>query len=63
MNLRHGVYYILRFFSRLIFGRNFLIRNKKVAKIYIILVKSLITFHMFTENKNVGSSKILKHLG
>ena len=47
MNLRYGVYYILRFFSRLIFGRNFLIRNKNVAKIYIFASKIAHYFSYF----------------
>ncbi len=43
MNLRYGVYYILRFISRLIFGRNFLIRNKIAVNIYLFLV-SIVRF-------------------
>ncbi len=47
MNLRFIIYYILRFFSRLLFGRNFLIKNKKVGKIYIFACKFVHCFSYF----------------
>ena len=47
MNIRFTIYYILRFFSRLIFGRNFLIKNKKVARIYIFVSKIVHYFSYF----------------
>lgn len=37
MNLRHSMYFILRFFSRLFFGRNFLIRHKKINNLYCFI--------------------------
>ena len=44
MNLRYEGYYILRFFSRMIFGRGFLLRNKLVRTIYLFLRECLIFF-------------------
>ena len=45
MNTRYYFYFILRFFSRLIFGRNFLNRYKKISYIYCF-VRSI--FHIFS---------------
>ncbi len=50
MNLRFGVYYTLRFFSRLIFGRKFLNRNKRAVKLYLFFV-AIIQFFSIAHRK------------
>ena len=45
MYLRYYFYFILRFFSRLLFGRNFLYRHKKINKVYCF-TRSI--FHLFS---------------
>ena len=45
MHLRYSLYFILRFFSRLFFGRNFLIRHKKINNLYCF-IKSI--FDLFS---------------
>ena len=50
MNLRFIIYYILRFFSRLIFGRNFLMRNKLAVNVYLFLV-SIVHFFSIAHRK------------
>ena len=50
MNVRFIIYYILRFFSRLIFGRNFLMRNKVAVNIYLFCV-SIVHFFSIAYRK------------
>ncbi len=50
MNLRFIFYYILRFFSRLFFGRNFLMRNKLAVKTYLFFV-SIVHFFSIAHRK------------
>ncbi len=50
MNLRFVTYYILRFFSRLVFGRNFLNRNKLAVNIYLFFV-SIVQFFSIAHRK------------
>ena len=50
MNLRFMVYYILRYFSRLFFGRNFLMRNKLASNIYLFCV-SIVHFFSISHRK------------
>ena len=50
MNLRFMVYYILRYFSRLFFGRNFLMRNKFAFNIYLFCV-SIVHFFSISHRK------------
>ena len=45
MHLRYSLYFILRFLSRLFFGRNFLIRHKKINNLYCF-IKSI--FDLFS---------------
>lgn len=51
MNLRFTIYYILRFLSRLFFGRNFLMRNKLAVNIYLFFV-SIVHFFSITHRKH-----------
>ena len=50
MNLRFISYYILRFFSRLFSGRNFLNRNKLAVNIYLFFV-SIVQFFSIAHRK------------
>ena len=50
MNLRFATYHILRFFSRLVFGRNFLNRNKLAVNIYLFFV-SIVQFFSIAHRK------------
>tara|TARA_A100001011_G_C14011731_1_gene715713 strand:+ start:118 stop:786 length:669 start_codon:yes stop_codon:yes gene_type:complete len=50
MNVRFIIYYTLRFFSRLIFGRSFLIRNKLAVNLYLFLV-SIVHFFSIAHRK------------
>jgi len=66
MNLRFEGYYILRFLSRMFFGRGFLLRNKLARKIYLFLRECIIIFsyvhwrQKFWEKQNPDSPWLVK---
>ncbi len=50
MNVRFIIYFTLRFLSRLIFGRSFLMRNKLAVNVYLFLV-SIVHFFSIAHRK------------
>mgnify|MGYP001212945980 CR=1 FL=1 len=56
MNFRYNSFYVLRFFSRALFGRNFLIRNRSAQMIYSFL-RSIIKFFSPDHRKQIRWEK------